>query len=476
MDNRTSCAVLTSAVEFFQWWKERHRVGRFEVTRIPLRELGDWSFDEATGNLGHVSGRFFTVEGLQVRIGDSVLRSQPIIHQPEIGILGILVKEFHGVLHCLMQAKMEPGNVNTLQLSPTVQATRSNYTQVHRGSSTRYLEYFTGPARGEVLVDVLQSEQGAWFWRKRNRNIVVRVSGDVPGNEDFCWLPMRLMWALMREDNLVNMDARTVLSCMSFAQPGGVESDRATGSPALHTSGAILSWFTEAKAWCDWHVRLVPLDTVVGWTRGADEILDDDGRIFRIVGVRVTAGNREVTTWTQPLLEPFGRGLAVFVARRINGVPHLLVQAKYEFGLLDLVEMGPTIQLLPGEDVSAVDDPLLKQVAAEELGRVRYDAILSEEGGRFNRALTRYRIVEVDDEFPVRVPPNFCWMTVRQLMGLLRHGHYLNIEARSLLACYPATAEGSADPDHRRLGTPRTGAARPLLDRGAPWFPTDEVH
>ena len=49
------------------------------------------------------------------------------------------------MLHCLMQAKMEPGNVNPLQLSPTVQATRSNYTQVHRGTGTRYLEYFVGP-------------------------------------------------------------------------------------------------------------------------------------------------------------------------------------------------------------------------------------------------------------------------------------------------------------------------------------------
>ena len=32
-----------------------------------------------------------------------------------------------------MQAKVEPGNINSIQLSPTLQATRSNYTKAHGG-------------------------------------------------------------------------------------------------------------------------------------------------------------------------------------------------------------------------------------------------------------------------------------------------------------------------------------------------------
>jgi oxidase EvaA len=445
-DPVTGQGVLTTIAQFDEWWAGRHQAGHFEVTRIPLAELDTWRFDPATGNLGHDSGRFFTVEGLQVEVGGEATSWQPIINQPEIGLLGIVVKEFDGVLHCLMQAKMEPGNVNTLQLSPTVQATRSNYTQVHRGATTRYLDLFIGPDRGEVLVDVLQSEQGAWFWRKRNRNVVVKITRDVRITEDYRWLPLHLVRELMRVGNLINMDARTVLSCMPFAQPdesvqskGTSFADALTRSylsgSALHTSGTALSWFTEAKTLCDWSVRLIPVDKVRNWSRTDDEIADDAGRDFRIIGVRVEAGNREVTTWTQPLLEPRGQGLAIFVTRPINDVLHLLVQARPESGLLDLVEMGPTVQLLPGEDPSAVSDPFVKGVATGQVGRIRYDTVLSEEGGRFHHALTQYRVVEVGDEFPVEVPPNFCWLTVRQLMDLLRHGHYLNIEARSLLAC-----------------------------------------
>ena len=444
--------VGTSLAAFHLWWAERHETGHFSVERIPFSGLTDWSFEPDTGNLGHASGRFFTIEGLRVREAGVETDAQPIINQPEIGILGILVKEIGGGLHCLMQAKMEPGNVNTLQLSPTVQATRSNYTQVHRGTGTRYLEYFVGPGRGQVLVDVLQSEQGAWFWRKRNRNMVVLVSDDVPVHDDYRWMSLAEIGELTHVDNLVNMDARTVLSCIPFAMPD--ESDASTGdafrdalirsyhyhrdgarSPVRHTPGEILSWFTEAKTRCDWTARPGPLSAVAGWSRDEFEIADETRENFRIIAVSVEAGTREVKSWTQPLLEPRGQGRAAFLARPIDGVLHLLVQARPEYGLMDMVEMAPTIHQLPGRDHGAKVDPFVRAALDSPGATVRYDNVLSEEGGRFYNALTRYQIIEVGEDVPLEVPPHLCWMTVRQLIDLLRHGHYVNIEARSLLAC-----------------------------------------
>ncbi|WP_164414851.1 NDP-hexose 2,3-dehydratase family protein [Streptomyces salinarius] len=441
-----------STGEFWEWWGERLRDGGFLVERIPFDGLESWSFDPATGNLGHASGRFFTVEGLQVREGAREAWSQPVIHQPEIGVLGILVKEFDGVLHFLMQAKMEPGNVNTLQLSPTVQATRSNYTQVHQGAGTKYLDRFVGPGRGQVLVDVLQSEQGAWFWRKRNRNMVVLATDDVPLEEDFCWVSPAQIRELTLRDNIVNMDARTVLSCMPFALPdeaevqgGGTFRDALVrsyqyrseegGGGALHTPGEILSWFNEAKTRIDWTARLVPMNDVGGWTRDGWEIADAAAENFRIIAVRVEAGTREVAGWTQPLLHPRGEGRAVFLARAVDGVVHLLVRARPEYGLMDQVEMAPTVHLHPGQGLGDVPEPMVREALLAGGSTTRYDQVLSEEGGRFHHALTRYQVVEVGEDFPLDVPPQFCWMTVRQLTDLLRHGHYLNIEARSLLTC-----------------------------------------
>ncbi|AWW37570.1 NDP-hexose 2,3-dehydratase [Streptomyces sp. AS58] len=416
------------------WLAERARAHRFTVRRVPLDELDHWSFAPGTGDLVHRSGRFFAVRGLSARVDEGPIGNwqQPVIHQPEVGILGILAKEFDGVLHFLMQAKMEPGNPNLLQLSPTVQATRSNYQRVHAGSSVRYLEHFTDAAPEWVLADSLQSEHGAWFYRKANRNMLVEAAdAEVPPAADYCWLTLGQLGELLRLDNVVNMDARTVLGCLPLpaAEPG-----------ARHSDLELLSWFTSERARHDVDVRLMPLAEVEGWTRDADAIRRPDGRFFQVTGVAVEAGNREVGGWSQPLIEPCGTGVAAFLFRRLGGVAHLLVHARVEAGYLNRVELAPTVQCAPRdwEAVPAADRPRFLEAAlrAERDGAVTYSAVHSEEGGRFLDACVRYLFVEADeDTAPIAPPRGYTWATVGQLNSLAAHGHYLNIQARTLLAC-----------------------------------------
>ncbi|WP_232290221.1 NDP-hexose 2,3-dehydratase family protein [Micromonospora sp. ATCC 39149] len=435
--------------DFLSWFAERTRSTYCRVDRVPLDRLPGWAFDPVTGNLGHESGRFFVIEGLHVQTTYGAVREwhQPIINQPEIGILGMLVKVVDGTPYCLLQAKVEPGNINVMQLSPTVQATRSNYTRVHRGGGTKYLDYFTRPGAGRVLVDVLQSEQGSWFLRKRNRNMVVQVDEDVPAGDYHRWLPLRELLALLRVDGLVNMDTRTVLSCLPSAFYAAAQETEAPSSPAVaaivrsaagapgrHDLVSVLSWFTGAKGRHEMTVRRVPLRGLPDWRHTADGIARDDGRHFSVVGVTVRIDNREVTGWSQPLLYPRHRGVVAFLVKEIDGVAHLLVHARYQAGLLDAMEMGPTVQCIP--DNQPGPRPLfLAEVLEAAPERVLYDTVLTEEGGRFYRSENRYLLVDAGDDFPTEVPDEFCWVTVRQLEALLRHGYYLNIEARSLLAC-----------------------------------------
>lgn len=442
-----------SAVAARRWLAEREESHRFQVTRIPFDEMDGWQFQADTGNITHRSGRFFAIEGLRVHtdFGPVSRWEQPIINQPEIGILGILVKEIDGVLHCLMQAKMEPGNVNLVQLSPTVQATRSNFTRVHRGSTTRYLEYFVQPGRAEVLVDVLQSEQGAWFLGKRNRNIVVEATEEVPLHEDFRWMTLGEIHQLLELDNVVNMDVRTVLACIPFARPTTslrLEARSAFGaalrrsmSPqegARHAMGSVLSWFTARTAQYELRVDRIPLAKVERWYRNPMEIGHVDGRHFAIVATRVRAASREVMSWTQPMLAPRGVGVVAFLVRNLGGVLHLLVQARLEPGHRHGVELGPTVQCTPESyrHLPLEAQPqFLDYVQCVPPERIRFDTLLSEEGGRFYHAECRYLIIEVEDDFPVPEPEDYRWLTVNQITQLLRHNHYVNVQARSLLAC-----------------------------------------
>ncbi|MFG1956923.1 NDP-hexose 2,3-dehydratase family protein [Nonomuraea sp. NPDC049028] len=443
--------IAFSKTPFREWLEERGGVHDFHVSRIPLSELKGWGFEAGTGNIVHDSGRFFRIEGLRVRsdYGAFAEWDQPIINQPEIGLLGIIVRRVDGVLHCLMQAKMEPGNVNTLQLSPTVQATRSNYTRVHKGTGIRYLEYFAQPRRGRVLVDVLQSEHGAWFLRKRNRNMVIEIDEDIPVDDDFCWLSLDDTRALLAADNLVNMDARSVLSCLvgEGSRPrrpaaGAFEAALARSydpGAGLHDSGELLSWFTETKALHDVTTRTVPLREVSRWHRSGGEICHEDGRYFSVVGVAVEATSREVSHWTQPLIAPHGCGVVAFLLKRVHGVLHLLVHARVEAGYLDVVELAPTVQCVPDNYRDPATQPLfLDYVLNADEARVHYSAILSEEGGRFYRAQSRYSLIETGDDFSLEVPPDYRWMTADQLGGLLKHNNYLNVQARTLLVALAA--------------------------------------
>ncbi|WP_307792552.1 NDP-hexose 2,3-dehydratase family protein [Streptomyces verrucosisporus] len=424
-------------------WVEDSRRQPFESTVIPMEELTDprgWHFAPGTGNLEHRSGRFFTVEGMHVRTGHGPLGEwwQPILVQRDIAILGMIAKEFDGVLHFLLQAKMEPGNAGMVQLSPTVQATSSNYTRVHGGGRTPYVEYFTEPGRGRVLVDVLQSEQGAWFHQKRNRNIVIEVTGDVPVLDGFRWLTLGQVHRLLRRRSVINMDARTVLGCLPVAAPaGGGEVFERGGEPGgLHTMTQVLSWFTGRKSAYELSARLVPLNSLAGWRRQAMGIVPEGGGEFGIVAVRAHAPTREVHSWKQPLLAPRGLGLAALVVRRIGGKLHALVRAEVLPGYRDTVEIGPTVRSAASDRaaVAALRPDFLDYVLSAREG-VRYDVVQSEEGGRFLHAETRYLVVEADDDFPLRVPPDFAWLTVEQLLALQRHSYYLGIEARTLLFC-----------------------------------------
>jgi oxidase EvaA len=426
--------VFHELSEFYDWLEQRRAANTYEVTVVGLDQLAGWNVDPDSGNLVHHTGRFFSVEGIEVNTDHREIPSwsQPIILQREIGLLGILVKEFHGVPHCLMQVKMEPGNINTLQLSPTVQATRSNYTRVHRGNPVPYLEHFVAPRNGRVVFDALQSEQGSWFLNKRNRNMIIKVDEDIPVLDDFCWLSVDQLRELVHVENLVNMDSRTVLSGMSYLAPG------VSDSTPLHTTQELLSWFTEAKARYLLDRRVIKLSAVKNWIRSPDRISHEQDLFFTVIGVAVRASNREVTQWSQPMFAPTCRGIIAFIGKRIRGSLHLLVHARTEPGTGDVVEMSSTINCSPDNYREFGTDqrpPFLDYVLSVPPERVVVDVVHSEEGGRFYHAENRYQLVEADDDFPVDVPEDFAWMTVGQLANFVRYGNYVNVGARSLLTC-----------------------------------------
>lgn len=436
--------------ELKEWILKRNREVEVRIDRILFSEMKMWQ-RASDGSLHHDSGRFFSIQGIDVATdyGNISNWRQPIINQPEVGYLGILTKEMDGILYCLMQAKIEPGNINSVQISPTLQATKSNYSRVHTGKAPRYLEYFVNAKPENIILDQLQSEQGARFLRKRNRNIIIKVTENIELHPDFRWMTLRQIKELMHCDNLVNMDTRTVLSGLKISDYNtpldSLNGMSEFGKEMLLSSTTNheykstidhLSWLTNLKSKYDLRTTTCAVNNMPGWNSTDFEIAREDGKYFKIIGVNVTISNREVATWCQPLVQPMQDGLCAFIVKKIDGIYHFLIQAKLECGNFDILELAPTVQCLTGAvGKEAHEKPdFYDYVVNASKKQLIIDALQSEEGGRFYHEQNRNLIVEADESFPLNLPPRFTWMTLSQIYEFLRFNNYLNIQARSLIS------------------------------------------
>lgn len=445
--------------DFMVWFDSKKDENHFNVERIPFHKLDNWSFDSEKTCIKHSSGKFFSIEGISVHQKLGTINQyweQPIINQPEIGILGIITKVFNNTRYFLMQAKMEPGNVNLLQLSPTVQATKSNYTKVHKGKLPLYLEYFIKGTKAKVLIDQLQPEQGGRFIKKRNRNMIVEITDEIEVHPDFFWLTLTDIKKLLLIDDFVNMDARSVISTIiniydqelsgnlnrhlpvddfrndeHVIYTDDIISSIQEKNNSWKTLNDIISWYVNLKSDFEQKIERIKLSEVKGWSISDNEMSHESKKFFSVIAVSVEAGTREVTKWTQPLLAENKIGLIGFISTKINGVLHFLVQGKVEPGNFDVVDIAPTVSF---SDVNSnAGQPFMNFFNSATKDQIIYSAVQSEEGGRFYHFRNRNMIIFVDDIDEDNIPNNYAWLTLSQMSEFLRFG-LLNIEARNLVS------------------------------------------
>jgi dTDP-4-dehydro-6-deoxy-alpha-D-glucopyranose 2,3-dehydratase len=461
--------------EIINWVKSINTKQIFNVTKIPLVKLEKWYFDSDKGDLLHESGGFFSIKGLEVttNYGEIPHWTQPIIDQPEIGILGIIAKRFNGILYFLLQAKPEPGNINTYQLSPTVQATKSNYKQLHNGKPTVYIEYFTNLKKRNVIVDQIQSEQGARFYKKRNRNIII----EVPDNEEiklgpsFCWLTLRQISKMISIDNLINMDTRSIIACINFAPYNptnfgpvkknllleflsdfsvidkeflilGVELiiSNHPNSFCLNDHKKIMYKICQLKFDTELKTKIIPLKDVKDWVQTSSKIFHKNGDHFSVIGVKVETLNREVPIWYQPIIKQSHPGIIGLTVRKINGILHFLIQLKLEAGVMDLFEFSPTIQCAKSHYNNNIKSFL--DFANSKKNRILVDVNQSEEGGRFFHESNRNIIIESKGTELQNETNYQIWMNLYQLKEFAKFNNYLNLETRSIISILPSCTYG----------------------------------
>lgn len=444
VESRADPAVLG---EIRQWREALGRARYARASRLPLDAVPGWNTGAAEPAFTHRSGRFFAVRGRSVRSEDGRRSwTQPMVDQPEIGLLAIAVTPSSRGYAALAQAKAEPGNINGVQLSPTVQATRSNRERVHGGRAVPYLELFDA-ATADVIVDTRQSEHGGVFWRKRNRVMIVRTPRFEPG-EGFRWIELADLLALLHDDDLVHADTRAVLACAPWTLPdefAGAGARLPSVVPTLAGSATcdlrpLARWLSAQRTRRSLVSTGVAIPDLAGWRRTADALKRDDGTGFEVVAVSVEAAGREVDGWCQPMIRPVDLGVVGLAVSDRGGRLDLLMQACPEPGLVDDVELGPTVQIAGGDPPRCgAEADLLALLLDRPAEAVLFDSVHSDEGGRFLHSRCRHIVVRVDG---CDAPEGFRWCPVGEVVGMLVHGNQVNMQARSALVCLLAVAAG----------------------------------
>ncbi|WP_235609409.1 NDP-hexose 2,3-dehydratase family protein, partial [Frankia casuarinae] len=52
--------------DFHEWFKQRAEANTYQISVVALDQLDGWGFDGDSGNLSHRSGKFFSIEGIEV--------------------------------------------------------------------------------------------------------------------------------------------------------------------------------------------------------------------------------------------------------------------------------------------------------------------------------------------------------------------------------------------------------------------------
>ena len=443
-----------STEELLSWVQERNKNLVVEIHKNRLKDSGVWFYDREEGYIRNRDRSFFTIAGYQQVRPDGKTLSQPIILQQEIGYLGILCKEIGGVMHFLMQAKIEPGNVNKIQISPTIQATKSNFTQKHGGTKPPYLEYFLNASKYEVVVDQIQSEQSSRFYKKRNRNILICVEDEIPVLPSHRWMTLGQLKRLMREDNLVNMDTRTVLSCIPFSKLNLPPLELLELSEEFRDKALFRSVFVEKgenrlpqvyqyinnlKMFAENQGYLVPLHELPDWEMRDGEIVCRSPYPFKVVFCDIAIEGREVKHWTQPLFEANGIATFGLICCEEDGVLKFLVRALPEVGCFDSLELGPTVQreaVAVSQEEDAVNRFFSERLQSGQ--GVMFDHLLSEEGGRFYHEQNRNILLRVRKEELPALPEGCFLLDYRTLNELVQVNNTLNIQLRNLLSLLEA--------------------------------------
>ena len=204
----------------------------------------------------------------------------------------------------------------------------------------------------------------------------------------------------------------------------------------------IIEWFNKRREESDMVVEEIGINDLDKWSvdSTSGNVKHDSGGFFEMIGVKVSnTFDREVGKkgWTQPMIAKNPGGILGIIMKRINGVPHYLLQAKAEPGNIGKLQLSPTLQATTSNLLKAHggSKPLFAEYFDEEnKPKIIYAKWQSEDGGRFHLKSNYNMIVEVNENKELEIPDSFIWVTLYQIKQLMKIENFVGPHVRGIIS------------------------------------------
>ena len=406
--------------EISKWLNNQRKKQLLTIERISLSKLNKWIYNKR--EIYHKSKKFFKIVGLRIKSNFYIKTNwdQPIIVQNEIGILGIIknvkTKKY------LLQAKVEPGNINKIQISPTVQATKSNYSRTHGGKKIPFLKYFQRRNKNFSL----QTEQAFRYYNKKNSNIITYVSKKIDLDEKFRWFSKIEILNLLKEKNLINMDTLSVFS--SFIK-------KKKNDHPINNKKTLDKWRNSLIKKYYLQNKIINLGSIKNWNLTKKRIYHQTNNYFSVIGVKVKTNKREITNWNQPIIMGSKLAFVGFLIKKFKNTNHYLCRYILKPGskagtFTCSINTSKFKGYKNNKDLTNFQKKLISKYFVNSKN-ILYDNILSDEGGRFYHSQIKYMACKLDINQSIELPERYIWLSQNQIIDLI-HKRKIDIEARLL--------------------------------------------
>lgn len=406
-----SVNIATNENELLDFLNQTKEKSNFNLEQIKMSNQKSWHFGK--GAISHISNGFFQVVGIENQNDSS--DQHLILYQPQSALTGLILHQSNNEIFVLLQARVEPGNTGIIQYGPTIQCTPANYLRLHGGKATSYIEYFISSQLGcSLITHSMQQDLGFKYYQKSKSHHYLLSKNWLPTDQNMIWASLNTISRLIQTDNFFNADLRSLLSVFDwtlfFSKKNQIN---------ISTQGIDIK-----LSYTPNQFKIIDLNHLKNWRFDDDGITPLNSEKTGIKFFNFNCTNREVTFWSQPLFTIKESGTVNLYFFENEEELRFLVSAFHEPGTSTSFAYYPSLNMQTDKIESTISIP-------KKVKSIR-SMTQCDEGGRFFQNEVHYHLIEVYSEQDIDKKENQSWISVEQLVGILKASNSCSFELRCI--------------------------------------------